>query len=203
MPKQTIRHPSEERTFLLIKPDGVMRGLIGEILRRVESRGLKIVALQMEMPTREKIDDHYPKDAAWIERLGGKTISTYEKYGYDLVEDLGTTDAREIGRIVRGWILDTMTAGPVVKVILQGLHAVDAVRKVIGSTIPANAELGSIRGDFSIDSPALANKEKRSILNLVHASETLEEAEREIRYWFGGEPAFPYQRTEDSLHGNH
>lgn len=196
-------HPSEERTFLMIKPDGVMRGLIGEILRRLESRGLKIVALQMEMPTREKIDNHYPKTEAWIRRVGQKTLGTYEKYGYDPMAELGSTDDLAIGNLVRGWILDTMTAGPIVKVAVQGLHAVDAVRKVVGSTIPANAELGSIRGDFSVDSPALANKEKRSILNLVHASETPEEADHEINYWFGKDPIFSYQRTEDPLHGSH
>ncbi len=195
-------HPSEERTFLMIKPDGVMRGLVGEILRRLESRGLKIIALQMEMPTREKIDSHYPKAEAWIRRVGQKTLGTYEKYGYDPIAEFGSTDDFEIGTVVRGWILDTMTAGPIVKVVIQGLHAVDSVRKVVGSTIPANAELGSIRGDFSVDSPALANKEKRSILNLVHASETPEEAAHEIAYWFGDAPVFPYKRTEDALFGN-
>ena len=86
----------------MVKPDGVMRGLIGEIIRRVEQRGLKVIALVMELPTREKIDNHYPKDEAWIERLGGKTIDTYQKYNYDLKGDLGTTDAKEIGVQVRG-----------------------------------------------------------------------------------------------------
>ena len=195
-------HPSEEQTFLMVKPDGVMRGLIGEIIRRVEQRGLKVIALVMELPTREKIDNHYPKDEAWIERLGGKTIDTYQKYNYDLKGDLGTTDAKEIGVQVRGWLLDSMTAGPVVKMVVQGLHAVDAVRKMVGATIPYKAELGSIRGDYSVDSPALANKEHRAVFNLVHASETPEEAAPEIGYWFSKKDLQSYQRTEDPLFGN-
>ena len=195
-------HPTQEQTFLMVKPDGVMRGLVGEIIRRVEQRGLKVVAIVMELPTRDKIDNHYPKDTAWIERLGGKTIDTYQKYNYDLKGDLGTTDAKEIGQMVRGWLLESMTSGPVVKMVIQGLHAVDAVRKMVGATIPYKAELGSIRGDYSVDSPALANKEHRAVFNLVHASETPEEATHEIGYWFDKKDIHTYQRTEDPLFGN-
>lgn len=196
-------HPTQEQTYLMIKPDGVMRGLVGEIIRRVEQRGLKVVGLVMEMPTREKIDGHYPKDDAWIERLGGKTIDTYQKFNYDLEGDLGTTDAKKIGQMVRDWLLESMSSGPIVKMVIQGLHAVDAVRKMVGATIPYKAELGSIRGDYSVDSPALANKEHRAVFNLVHASETPEEATHEIAYWFSKKDIHAYKRTEDPLFGNY
>lgn len=194
-----MNHPREERTFLMVKPDGVRRGLIGEIVKRVEQRGLKIVALQMFKPTHEQMDNHYPKDEKWITRIGEKTLGTYEKYGYDAKAEMGSTDAFEIGKIVRGWLIEFMTSAPLVKMVVEGVHAVDVVRKLCGQTMPAFAEMGTIRGDFSIDSPALANKEKRSVMNLVHASETLEEAEHEISHWFSPEDITSYRRNDQEV----
>ncbi|HTY39682.1 MAG TPA: nucleoside-diphosphate kinase [Candidatus Paceibacterota bacterium] len=189
------KHPKEEVTYVMVKPDGVRKGLIGEIIRRFEQRDLKIVALEMFQPTREQIDEHYPKDQAWISRLGQKTLKTYEKYGYDAMEEIGTVDEYEIGKMVRKWLVDYMTSAPLVRMVVQGIHAVDVVRKVAGPTIPAMAEVGTIRGDFSIDSPLLGNKEKRAVMNLLHASETQEEAEHEIAHWFGKNfKPHPYKR---------
>lgn len=188
-----MQHPKEEKTYVMVKPDGIRKGLIGEIIKRFEQRDLKIVALEMFQPTREQIDSHYPKDEKWITRLGEKTTATYQKYGYDLAE-LGTTDLREIGESVRSWLIDYMVSAPMVRMVVQGLHAVDVVRKIAGPTMPYLAEMGTIRGDFSIDSPALANREKRAVMNLIHASETLEEAQHEIEYWFGDKPIFTYKR---------
>ncbi len=190
-------NPKEERTFLMVKPDGVRRGLVGEIIRRVEQRGLKIVACQMFLPTREQMNDHYPKDEAWIRRVGQKTLSTYEKYGYDPIAELGTTDDLEIGKKVREWLLDFMVSAPLVKMVVEGVHAVDMVRKLAGDTMPFKAALGTIRGDYSVDSAASANKEKRSVHNLVHASETPEEAAHEISHWFAPENIFSYKRSEE------
>ncbi len=187
-------NPKEEKTFLMVKPDGVKKGLIGEIIKRIEQRDLKIVALEMFQATPEDIDNHYPKDEAWLKRVGGKTLDTYQKYNLDPVKEIGTDDPLEIGKQVRGWLIEFMTSAPMVKMVIQGVHAVDMVRKIVGPTIPAKAEMGTIRGDFSVDSPALANKERRAIANLVHASETAEEAEHEINYWFGGKDIFSYQR---------
>ncbi len=188
-----MTHPKEERTYVMIKPDGVRKGLIGEVIKRFEQRDLKIVALEMFMPTRDQIHNHYPQDEKWTTRLGEKTASTYEKYGYDLTE-LGTTDLFEIGKMVREWLLDFMTSAPMVRMVVQGLHAVDVVRKIAGPTMPYLADMGTIRGDFSIDSPALANKEKRAVANIIHASETVEEAEHEIEYWFGKATMQTYKR---------
>lgn len=180
-----MRNPKEEITFVMVKPDGVKKGLVGEIIKRFEQRDLKIVALDMFMPTLEQIDNHYPKDPAWITRLGEKTLKTYEKYGYDPIEDFGTTDAAAIGPSVRQWVIDYMISAPLVKMVVQGIHAVDMVRKICGPTMPYQAEMGTIRGDYSNDSPALANAEKRAVANLIHASETPEEALHEIEHWFG------------------
>ncbi|OHA48904.1 MAG: nucleoside-diphosphate kinase [Candidatus Terrybacteria bacterium RIFCSPHIGHO2_01_FULL_48_17] len=190
-------HPKEEKTLLIIKPDAVRRGLIGEIIKRVEVRGLKIVALRMFWAKPEDMDRHYPKDQTWIRRLGEKTLTTYEKYGYDAKKELGTTDVLEIGTQVRGWLISFMTAGPLVKMIVQGVHAVDMVRKLVGQTMPAMAEMGTIRGDYSVDSAAAANQDKRAVRNLVHASETPDEAANEIGLWFSKNEIFEYPRSDE------
>ncbi|MBI4156004.1 MAG: nucleoside-diphosphate kinase [Candidatus Zambryskibacteria bacterium] len=189
-----MQHPKEEITFLMVKTDGVRKGLIGETIKRVEQRGLKIVALEMFHATREEADSHYPKDDVWLKRLGGKTLTTYEKYGRDPKADMGTNDALKLGKKIRGWLIDYLTDAPMVKMIIQGVHAIDMVRKIVGNTLPYKAEMGTIRGDFSVDSPALANKEQRAIFNLVHASETAEEAKHEIEFWFKNHPIFQYKR---------
>jgi len=183
-------HPKEEKTYVMIKPDGVRKGLIGEIIKRFEQRDLKIVALEMFQPSIELVDNHYPKDEAWITRLGEKTLSTYKKYGYDAMEDFKTTEASQIGP----WLISYMVSSPLVKMVVQGVHSVDVVRKIAGDTMPYKADMGTIRGDFSIDSPALANKEKRAVMNIIHCSETPEEADHEIKHWFGNSTIYNYKR---------
>jgi nucleoside-diphosphate kinase len=186
--------PTSEKTFVMIKPDGVTRGLTGEIIRRIEQRGLKIIALKMFQPTREQINGHYPKNETWINRLGEKTKGTYDKYGRNMKKELGSDDTLVVGRMIRDWILDFMIGAPVVTMVVEGLHSVDMVRKIVGSTIPAMADIGTIRGDYSVDSPVLANTEKRALANLVHASETPEEAKHEIGYWFKPKELVNYTR---------
>jgi len=189
-----MKDPKEEQTYVMIKPDGVRKGLIGEIIKRFEQRDLKIVALEMFQPSYDQIDNHYPKDEEWITRLGNKTLTTYEKYGYDAMLDFGTIDASVIGPEIRKWLIDYMKSAPLVKMVVQGVHAVDVVRKIAGPTMPYIADMGTIRGDFSIDSPALANKEKRAVMNIVHCSETPEEAAHEIKHWFGELKTYVYKR---------
>lgn len=195
-----MQHPREEITFLVIKPDGVQRGLSGEIMRRVERAGLKIIGLKMFKPDFKQVDEHYPKDETWVTRLGQKTLATYEKYGFNAKEELGTDKACEIGPMVRKWLVDFMTSGPVVIMAIKGVHAVDMVRKLAGPTMPADAEMGTIRGDFSVDSAAAANRDRRAVYNLVHASETQDEAKHEIEHWFGkGEPLWDYERSDEMV----
>jgi nucleoside-diphosphate kinase len=191
--------PTEERTLVLIKPDGVKRGLVGEILCRFEARGLKIIALQMLWPTREQMDKHYPKDKEWITGLGKNTARSYEEFKIPstLFDDYGTEDHFEIGKMVREWLVDFMVSGPLVKIVVEGLHAIRMVRKIVGPTIPAFAEMGTIRGDFSVDSPVLANVQKRAVRNLIHASGNPAEAEFEIQHWFRPEELHGYRRSEE------
>ncbi len=192
-------HPKEEKTVLLIKPDGVKRGLIGEIISRIEKRGLKIIALEMFWPQKSQIDGHYPKDEAWLKRIGEKTLKNYKDYGFDVKKELGTDDLKEIGNLVRGWLIDYMTSGPVVKAVIKGIHAIDMVRKIVGPSMPTEAEMGTIRGDFSVDDSTAANRDKRAIHNLVHASETIKESEHEIQFWFAPEEIYDYKRAEEDI----
>ncbi|MCR4333609.1 MAG: nucleoside-diphosphate kinase [Patescibacteria group bacterium] len=188
------KNPKEERTYVMIKPDGVKKGLIGEIIKRFEQRDLKVVALEMFQPTFDEMDNHYPKDPAWIRRLGQKTIATYEKYQLDISQDFESTDPEKLGPEIRKWLVDYMLSAPLVKMVVEGTHAVDMVRKIAGPTLPYLADMGTIRGDFSVDSPALANAEKRAVANILHASETPDEALHEIKHWFKEGTIHSYKR---------
>ena len=191
----------EEKTVVIIKPDGVKRGLIGEIIRRIEQRGLKIIALEMIWATPEQMDAHYPQDRDWITNLGRNTQRAYQEYNVPrtLAEDYGTEDLYEIGKMVRGWLITFMTSGPLVKMVVAGLHAIAMARKIVGPTVPSFAEMGTIRGDYSVDSPALANMERRALHNLVHASGDAAEAAHELAQWFRQEEIHDYKRAEEDI----
>jgi nucleoside-diphosphate kinase len=169
----------------MIKPDGVRNRLVGRILARFEEAGLTILDLRLVYASREMIEAHYPSDESWLTEVGRKTLETYEKYGMRAEREIGTADPVEIGRRVKSWLASYLTSGPIVAMVLEGNHAIDIVRKLVGSTIPLFAAPGTIRGDFSVDSPAIANAEKRAVWNLIHASGSREEAGREIQLWFG------------------
>ncbi|MDR7415713.1 MAG: nucleoside-diphosphate kinase [Armatimonadota bacterium] len=192
-----MQTPREERTLLIVKPDGVQRGLVGEILRRLERAGLKIVGLKMLRAPRSLLERHYPDREDFLRTIGTKTKEAFEAYGLDVRERMGTEDLVEIGARVRGWLIEFMASGPVVAAVIEGVHAVSAVRKLVGKTLPIFAEPGTIRGDFSTDSPTLANLELRPVRNLVHASGTLEEAAYEIGLWFAEEEIHPYRRADE------
>lgn len=193
-----MHDPQRERTLLVVKPDGVQRGLVGEILARLERAGLKVVALKMLQAPRGLLERHYPDTDEFLRTIGGKTKEAFEAYGLDVRERMGTEDPREIGQRVRTWLIEFMASGPVVAAVIEGVHAVSAVRKLVGKTLPIFAEPGTIRGDFSTDSPTLANLQARPVRNLVHASGSLEEAEYEIALWFREEEICPYRRADES-----
>jgi len=173
-----------EKTLVLIKPDAFKRGLVGEIITRFERVGLKLEEMKIVNATTEIVGKHYPDDKKWIRSVGKKTLDNYKKYNLNILKDLRTSDTQKIGELVRKWLIQQITSGSIIAIILSGNHAIEVVRKIIGNTIPLFAELGSIRGDFSIDSPDLSIKERRALQNLVHASSSIEEAKREISLWF-------------------
>ena len=183
----------KERTLFLIKPDGVKKGLIGETIKRVEQVGLKIVALKVVKPTRELAEGHLPKEKEWVIGLGNKTLNDYKTTGQDPVKEMGSADPYEIGKIIKEWLVEYLTSGIMVAGIAEGSRAIEFVRKIMGNTNPIMAEPGSIRGDFSNDSPAQANSDKRAIANITHASGDPKESAQEIANWFKPEEIIDYE----------
>ena len=173
-----------EQTCVIIKPDGVKRKLIGEIIRRIEQRDLQIVAIEMFQNTRESVLKQYPSTDAVFERLGNKGKSSFTEVGWDVIETFGTDDAIQMGKQVHNWLVTYLCSAPMVKMVVSGPHAIAMVRKIIGTTMPYRADMGTVRGDYSTDSPAIANREKRVLMNIVHASEDMNEAENEIGIYF-------------------
>jgi len=190
----------KEKTIVLIKPDGVKRGLMGEIISRFEKSGLKVVGMKLVWVDKALVKKHYPDSRTeLLKGMGEKTLSTYEKFGKDAKEELGTKDPVEIGRMVNKWNIDFLSSGPVLAILLQGAHAIESARMIAGPTLPLFAQGGTIRGDYSVDSPALANQKKRAVHNLVHASGNLEEAKYEEELWFRDHEIYDYKRTDEEV----
>jgi nucleoside-diphosphate kinase len=174
----------QERTLVIVKPDAYERGLTGVILARLEQRGLVVEAMRVSMNETEIVEDHYPRSDEWLSTVGNKTLDDYAKLGISAKDRLGTDDPAEIGRMVRRWLTEFLLSRPVVPMVISGNRAIETVRKIIGHTLPVAAAPGTIRGDYSSDSPDIANEEQRPVKNLVHASGDPEEAAREIKLWF-------------------
>ncbi len=188
-----------EQTLVLVKPDGVMRGLSGEVISRIEQRGLKIVAMKMVQVDRSHLERHFPTDPAWVKNLGNKGLKTFAEYKLDPKQHMGSDDPAEIGAKVKESLFDYMTSGPIVAMVVEGIHAINMVRKIAGATLPVFADIGSVRGDYSVDSPAVANVEGRAIKNIMHASETPEEAANEIKLWFDSDELHAYKRAGEEV----
>jgi nucleoside-diphosphate kinase len=194
-----MRSDLVERTLVLVKPDGVKRGIVGRVLTRYEEVGLKVVGLKMVQVTRKHVESHYPNTTEWIQGMGEKTLQTYRDQGKDPLQEIGTEDPMEIGNMIKNWNVDYLTSGPLVAVVLEGVHAISVVRKICGFTLPAFAEPGTIRGDFSITSPIVANELKRAVRNLVHASSDPEEASYEIGHWFSEGELCSFESAAESV----
>lgn len=183
-----------ERTLIILKPDAIQRGIVGDIFTRFERVGLKIIGMKMLTPEDERLARHYPKDRReLIEGIGNKTLTNYKELGLDPKEQFGHADAYKIGLQVHQWLVEFMKSGPVIAAVLEGPHAIEVVRKIAGFTLPTSAQPGTIRGDYSFDSSALANASKRTIRNLIHASGNQEEASYEIPIWFEDDEIHEYE----------
>lgn len=189
----------KEQTLILAKPDAMQRGLIGEIIKRFESRGLKIVGLKIVKPSAAHIKKHYLATKEQLEGMGNKSLDNLKQLGLDPIKILGTTDAMKIGKMINNWNFGFLSSNPVVAMVFEGPHAVEMARKIVGNTLPFKAEIGTIRGDFSVDSSTLGNFNKRPIRNIVHASGSISEAKREINHWFFKKEIFIYKRVDESI----
>jgi len=192
-----MQHPKYEQTLVIIKPDGIQRCLIGEIIRRYERTGLKLLAIKMIISTEEMAIQHYYEVGgdAWLEEVGRKARASYEKKG--LKSPYATN--MENGRAVMMANARYLSSGPIIAMVWQGNGAVGLVRKITGDTEPMTSDVGTIRGDFTIDSYAIADLDQRSIRNLIHSSGTIEEAEKEIKIWFKKDELQNYRLVQEQI----
>ena len=159
-----------QRTLIIFKPDAVQRGIVGEILSRFERVGLKIVGTKMVNPDKDRYYHHYEGISKMVSRRGQKA--------FDLV-------------------VDFMTSGPVIMMVLEGVEAIPVVRKIVGSTEPMAADMGTIRGDYAHVSFGYADARNEGVANLIHASGNPEEAEQEVSYWFAPEEIQIYKTLSE------
>ena len=177
----------KERTLVIIKPDGVERKLIGECISRFERAGFDIVEMKMMKIDEAFARKHYNKDDKWCEKVGKRTIEEFKQLGYNPKEVLGSEDPLTVGREILNNLIKYVTRGKLVVMIVEGYHAIEKVRRLVGHTYPLEAAPGTIRGDYSSDTAFLSAYLHRSVENIIHASENKEDAEKEIRLWFGEE----------------
>ncbi len=178
-----------EQTLVLIKPDAVQRQLIGEIIKRFEENQLKVCALKMIHPNEELAKKHYPLDEEWCKSAFEKT----KKSAQEEKRTLGFSNHIEFGEILQNWLVNFITESPVIAIIIKGPNAINSVRDIVGATEPCKAISGTIRKDFASDeSYEKANSVGRALRNLIHASDSIENAKREIQVWFKEHEVYEY-----------
>ena len=188
----------KERTLIAIKPESIQRHLIGEFITKFERRGLKLIASKLVCPTKEQVEKHYPDDEAWYVSSGTKTYENYKARGIDPV--MGPI---ELAKRTRKRLIEHLCDRPFLVMIWEGPHAVSLGRKTAGATNPLIADIGSIRGDYSTESYELADDIERAIHTLVHASGSVEEAEKEIPIWFKESEIFNYDLITENVFYSH
>lgn len=181
--------------MVIIKPDAIQRSLVGEIIQRYERVGLKLVGLKIMIPTAEQIEKHYTLDSEWRVKTGLKTIKGYTDKGLTPPE---TDPLKVTARILKN-LVRYMTSGPVIAMVWQGAHAVEIVRKITGGTEPVTSQVGTIRGDYVLDSYRMSDHDGRAVRNLVHASGSVKEAEDEISHWFSKGELFNYRIVQEAI----
>ena len=189
-----------ERTLLIIKPDAVKRALIGTIIETFEKSGLKLLAAKMVRPDAKVIKNHYPGTPEWITEMGNKTLASFKQAGTDVKKMMGTEDPLKLGTFVYDRLIKYWQEGPIVAMVFEGPNAVSVARKLRGHTIPALAEPGTLHATYSYDSSTLSSSLDRVVKTFVHASGSVEEAQREIEYWFKEAKLERYKREVDELY---
>ena len=174
-----MEHPKEECTFVIVKPDGVQRGLVGEIIKRYERTGLKLVGMRFGVADEKKFWEHYNKDDAWFLQKGTKILEDKKKNGLP-----ADKEPMEYGKDIIRQLVKFMTCGPVLMMVWEGNQAAAVIKKITGGTEPSTSDVGTIRGDLTVDSYNIAAVDDRAVRNLIHCSESADEAKREIAIWF-------------------
>lgn len=187
-------HPKKERTFVIVKPDGVQRSLVGEIVKRFERTGLKLIGMKLTMLDSDRIWKHYNKDDAWFLKKGTKIAEDRAAAGMSVDKE-----PIEYGKDIIRALEKFMTSGPVVMMAWEGNSAVAVVTKLVGGTEPASSDVGTIRGDFTVDSYNIAAIDDRAVRNLIHCSDTPENAETEIGLWFKEEELIKYRLVGEQI----
>lgn len=180
-----------EKTLILIKPDAVTRKIVGEVIDRFERKSLKIVALKLVHPTKTMVEQHYIDSEEWLTEAGTKTYNNFIEKGFEVDKT-----PREIGLLIRKRLMSSMTAGPVVAMVVEGAHVVEAARKMRGATSPTHATPGTIGFDYSVDSYELGDAGDWGTKNIIHASDSVENAKREIGIWFKPNEIIEYDSAE-------
>jgi len=185
----------QEKTLVLVKPDGVQRSLIGEVIKRYEQCGLKLVGLKMVIPSREMALNHYSTDPDWATKTGNKTFDSYKAKGLPTPGN----DPIEFAEGIRRKLVDFLSSGPVVAMVWQGMGAVAVVRKITGSTEPLTSAPGTIRGDYTIDSYTASDTDSRAVRNIIHSSGSIDEANKEIDIWFEKSEILNYRLIAEEI----
>lgn len=189
-----MQHPKKEKTLIIIKPDGIQRSMMGEIIKRIERTGLKFTAMKLTILEEEKLWKHYNKNDEWFEKKGGNIVKELEARGLPVKKS-----GLEYGKDILRQLIKFMTCGPVLAAVIEGNRAADIVVKLVGGTEPLTSDIGTIRGDLTIDSYALAGIDGRAVRNLIHCSESAEEAEREIKLWFNEDEIIKYRLVQEQI----
>ncbi len=184
-----------QKTLVLLKPDAVQRGVIGEIITRFEKAGLKLLAIKMVHASPDDVDKHYALTEEWMKGVFTKAKAKYEAEG----QPFPYPDHVAYGTEIKNGLVTFLKSAPIIALVLEGEMAVSAVRKLVGATEPASSAPGTIRGDFSLDTYALANAQNRPLRNLIHASGAPQEAEHEIKVWFSDNELYKYEHVNDRV----
>lgn len=183
-----------QRSLVLLKPDAVQRGLIGEIISRFEKKGLKITAMKLVHPTRDLAYKHYEWSDEEKLSTGTRTLEVYRSKGIELEKT-----PIEIAEDVQRRLVNFLISGPIVVMVIEGAHAIEHIRKLVGHGSPLNADVGTIRADYTVESYLMADEADRVARNLVHASSSESEAEREIRVWFNESEIIDYSLAIEKI----
>jgi len=178
----------------MIKPDGVQRSLVGEIIKRIERTGLKIVSLKLTLLDEERVWKHYDKDDEWFLKKGQRIVE--ERKANNMVVN---KEAIEYGKDIIRLLVKYMTSGPSVMMVIEGNQAVGIVKKIVGGTEPTTSDVGTIRGDFTLDSYELAGVDERAVRNLIHCSDKPEEAIKEINLWLDPKEIINYKLVQEQI----